>query len=263
MSQRALQSLILTFRGPLRSWGAASLGDDRWTEVRPTASACLGLVAACAGIGQSDPQLLETWYGSWDVMTASATRWWRDGTVFKPSIREDFQTALDTMDVSGNSRDSAIVSRRGYVENAREAVALTLRHDAPQEFLSIAAEGLMTPVFTPSLGRRCNPFSEPPFSKDGAITTKTHGQVADRLLAQLARPGLMESAVDIEVVEFTCNAGLLTDWASELHKKTGERPSTRRDSLSDLHNGRSGTHRLRNIDHTRVWIPAQHNRSHA
>lgn len=257
-----MQSLILTLRGPLRSWGATSLGDDRWTEVRPTASACLGLVAACAGISQSDQHLLETWYGSWDVMTASATRWWRDGIVYKPSIREDFQTALDTLDVSGNTRDDAIVSRRGYIENARETVAITLKDDAPPELLEIAIKGLLAPVFTPSLGRRCNAFSEPPFKEGGAITTRTYGQIADRLLAELATPGLMEEPVDIEVVEFTCNAGLLTDWANELHQRTGERPSMRRDSLSDLHNGRSGTHRLRHIDHTRVWIPAQQHKRH-
>lgn len=64
-----MKGVLLTLKGTIRSWGGPSIGDDRWTEQWPTASAILGVTGACIGVDKNDTEQVTSWYGGFDVCT--------------------------------------------------------------------------------------------------------------------------------------------------------------------------------------------------
>lgn len=244
-----MKALVLSLRGVLRSWGATSLGDDRWTEMRPTASAVIGMVGACAGIDRKDRDLCEAWYSSWDVVSASATDWWSEGGGrMLPGIRQDYQTAKNSMDMSGGLNDDAVVSRRGYLEESREAAAIVLRPDADEAFFDLAAAGLRQPVYTPYLGRRSNPLSEPMLARDGVILDGDRDLIVDRVIDRLMAPGLMEGKITVDGLELQANAGWLSQWTSIAEKKGLCSISLMSHRIADVKSGPMGAHSQRLTD---------------
>lgn len=245
-----MKTIILNLRGPWRSWGAMSIGDDRWTTSRPTASAALGLLGACAGVDRHASALVERWYRSWHVVSASALHWWLGQQELAPVTSADYQTASGSFKIDGTVNADAVVSRRGYLEHSREAVALVLAHDADSALYERAVAGLHNPVFPPYLGRRCNPLSEPPVRPGDVFEATDAAHVADALLARLSLPGLMEPAVSVQEAEICAEAGWLDGW----REKAGAAVlSVVRQGVSDERTSPNGLqHGLRTVDVIRV-----------
>lgn len=257
-----MKTLILSLKGPLRSWGSMSLGDDRWTDMRPTASGVLGLLGACAGIDSRNTDLVAQWYHSWSVITASATDWTRDGRRLSRTIRQDYQTAHNSLKMDGSENTAkgekvAVVSLRGYLENARDVVAVTLRDGASEALYDLAVRGLAEPVYTPSIGRRSNPMSEPPLNVGDAWDPQDLNEVMGRLLGRLATPGLMEARVQINATEVTCDAGRLDAWVREWRRESGDRAPATRQGAHDDRMGAQMNYALRSVDLIRLSVPLQ------
>ncbi|MCP4702561.1 MAG: type I-E CRISPR-associated protein Cas5/CasD [Gammaproteobacteria bacterium] len=198
-----MRALMLTLKGPLRSWGGMSLGDDRDTLDVPTASALIGFLGACAGIDRDDTDALDKWYGAWEAMTLTALEYRykppeRSYSVQRnPRLRIDYQTAENSLTMGGktkrNPRDkkiSTVVSHRGYLEEGVDVAALKIRENAMDaaELFERAVRGLRYPVFTPCLGRRSNPLAEPPLAPDEApLSVDTAAELANIMLSRLKK----------------------------------------------------------------------------
>lgn len=244
-----MKAIVVSLRGALRSWGAASLGDDRWTQMRPTASAIVGMVGACAGIDRHDKSLSQAWYSSWDVVSASATDWSVDGRAgVMPGVRSDFQTAQNSMDMSGGLNEDAVVSRRGYLEEARESAAIVLRQGASEQLFDLAVAGLKRPVYTPYLGRRSNPLAEPMLASDGIAIGCDKPEIVNKVIERLRRPGLMESKITVRAIEVQANSGWLSEWLDQLPANQAKDVSLMSARVADQKSGPLGNHAQRMID---------------
>lgn len=245
-----MKTLVLSLRGPWRSWGGLSIGDDRWTTTRPTASAALGLLGACAGIDRHTPELVEAWYRSWSVITASAKHWQMGRQGIDATLTSDYQTAHNSLKMDGSLNDAAVVSRRGYLEGAREVVALILNADAEEGFYDLAVRGLKNPVYPPFLGRRSNPLSEPPMRPDGHFDAGSMAQVMSSLLTRLNSAGLMEPAIRIKELEVTADARVLDAWRVNL--ATPPTTWTRQGVQDHRSSARSFQYAVREVDIMRL-----------
>ncbi len=241
-----MKAIILKLRGPLRSWGAMSIGDDRWTTNRPTASAAIGLLGACAGIDHHQPELVAQWYRSWSVISASALQWSVGHRHFTPSLRTDFQTARNSLKMDGSENEEAVVSRRGYLEEAREVCAIVFQDNADPALFDLAVKGLQFPVYTPFLGRRSNPLSQPMSDSNSILVNVDLNDLVDRTIVELSKSGLMEEEpVFVSEIELSANAGLLDAWRES---KVDLDASVVRQSVADDRISGARTHSSRSVD---------------
>jgi CRISPR system Cascade subunit CasD len=128
--------LLLKLAGPLQSWGSSSRFARRGTEVAPTKSGVIGLLAAAKGIRRTEPltELLGLEFG---------VRLDQPGQLMR-----DFQTAR-----SLDGRESAPLTYRFYLSDAAFLAAVS----GEQELLLGLAEALERPRFPLYLGRRSCP----------------------------------------------------------------------------------------------------------
>jgi len=146
--------LAMKLQGPMQAWGGHTYEDLRHSELIPTRSGILGLLAACLGIRRKDIQGLEN-------LSASLSMAVRVDHI--PKRMTDFHTVLDARKVDGSVNKNPVVTRREYLCDAafttilweREAAKITLDH---------IKQALCRPVFTPFLGRRSCPISVPLFA---------------------------------------------------------------------------------------------------
>lgn len=181
-----MRGVAVVLRGPLRAWGEQSLGDNRDTQLYPTASALLGFVGACAGVDRHDDRAMDQWYGAWDCLSVTAPI--QDHRL--PMRMSDFQTARNSLNTSGETVKDAVISYRGYLQETVDVAVLTLRPHADPALLDEAEAGLQNPVFTPFLGRKSNPLSALPWLPNDEIVVEGDApalaQIAiDRLWAAL------------------------------------------------------------------------------
>ena len=130
-------TLLLRLAAPLQAWGTDSLFETRRTDRGPSKSGVIGLVAACMGLGRTDPldRLAGLRFG---------TRADQPGKILR-----DFHVARGKKDT--------YITYRYYIE---DAVFLAGLESEDEEFLDRIASALETPVFPPFLGRRsCPPVS--------------------------------------------------------------------------------------------------------
>lgn len=148
--------LLMRLAGPLQSWGASSRFARRGTEVAPTKSGVLGLLAAAKGIRRTEPltDLLGLEFG---------VRLDQPGQIVR-----DFQTAR-----SLDGRQSAPLTYRFYLSDAAFLAAVA----GEEGLLSGLAEALSRPRFPLYLGRR----SCPPV---GPISLGVHDLTLDEALAE-------------------------------------------------------------------------------
>jgi len=132
--------LLLRLAGPLQAWGAASRFAYRHTEIAPTKSGVLGLLAAAKGIRRTEPltELLGLSFG---------VRIDQPGQVVR-----DFQVAR-TLD----GRTSMPLTYRYYLADACFLAAVS----GPDELLAGLHEALLNPHFPLYLGRRSCPPAGP------------------------------------------------------------------------------------------------------
>lgn len=148
--------LVLRLAGPLQSWGSSSRFARRGTEIAPTKSGVIGLLAAAKGIRRTEPltELLGLEFG---------VRLDQPGQLLR-----DFQTAH-----SLDGRASAPLTYRYYLTDAAFLAALS----GERELLHGLAEALSRPQFPLYLGRRSCPPAGPinlgvhDLPLDGALTT--------------------------------------------------------------------------------------------
>lgn len=156
--------LILRLDGPMQAWGTHTYEDFRPSNLYPTRSGLLGLLAACLGIerrdhvGQSD--LAASVEFSVRIDT-TVERLGREEPFAKPGIKlPDFHTVKDARKVDGSANKFPVVSRREYLFDAAFTAAVG-EQAAARYTLDDLADALRRPCYTPTLGRRACPPTLP------------------------------------------------------------------------------------------------------
>ncbi|HEX6498467.1 MAG TPA: type I-E CRISPR-associated protein Cas5/CasD [Micromonosporaceae bacterium] len=128
--------LLLRLAGPLQSWGSSSRFARRGTEIAPTKSGVIGLLAAAKGVRRTEPltEMLGLEFG---------VRLDQPGQILR-----EFQTAR-----SLDGRTSAPLTYRFYLSDAAFLAAV----GGDRELLYGLAEALDRPRFPLYLGRRSCP----------------------------------------------------------------------------------------------------------
>ena len=161
--------LILRLDGPMQAWGTHTYEDFRPSNLYPTRSGLLGLLAACLGIDRADRHELSNLAASVDFtvrIDSSVERLGREQPIGKPGTKlADFHTVMDARKVDGSAGKFPVVSRREYLFDAAFTVAVGERA-AARYTLDQIADALQRPLYTPTLGRRACPLARPLF--DGA-----------------------------------------------------------------------------------------------
>jgi CRISPR system Cascade subunit CasD len=132
--------LLLRLAGPMQAWGSSSRFARRGTEIAPTKSGVIGMLAAAKGIRRTEPltELLGLTFG---------VRLDQPGQLMR-----DFQTAR-----SLDGRASAPLTYRFYLSDATFLAAV----DGEAALLHELAEALRRPRYPLYLGRRSCPPAGP------------------------------------------------------------------------------------------------------
>lgn len=174
--------LILRLDGPMQAWGTHTYEDFRPSNLYPTRSGLLGLLAACLGIERNDlaghSQLAASVEFSVRI-DSQVERPEREISADKPGVKlPDFHTVMDARKVDGKANKFPVVSRREYLFDAAFTVAVG---EKPQAHVTLErlAEALRRPCYTPTLGRRACPPTRPLL--DGEPVEATNSVEALRL----------------------------------------------------------------------------------
>ncbi|WP_436536026.1 type I-E CRISPR-associated protein Cas5/CasD [Actinoplanes sp. HUAS TT8] len=132
--------LLLRLAGPMQSWGSSSRFARRGTEIAPTKSGVIGMLAAAKGIRRTEPitELLGLEFG---------VRLDQPGQILR-----DFQTAR-----SLDGRASAPLTYRFYLSDAVFLAAV----DGDADLIRNLGEALRRPRYPLFLGRRSCPPAGP------------------------------------------------------------------------------------------------------
>lgn len=141
-----ITSLRFRLVGPQQSWGTRSRFDMRDTEMAPSKSGVVGLIAAALGLSR-DADISHL------AQLRMGTRTDRVGTWAK-----DYHTALDTVSSEGKATRGAIVSSRAYLADAAFLAAVESTDEALLREIQAA---LLAPHWPLALGRRAFPPSLP------------------------------------------------------------------------------------------------------
>lgn len=156
--------LMLRLDGPMQAWGTHTFEDFRPSNLFPTRSGLLGLLAACLGIERNDRAGLNRLATSVEFtvrIDRQVQRPEQEGAISKLGVKlPDFHTVKDARKVDGSVNKHPIVSRREYLFDAAFTVAVGSKPDAPISLAELA-EALRRPLYTPSLGRRACPPARP------------------------------------------------------------------------------------------------------
>lgn len=150
-------TLLLRLCGPMQSWGTRSRFSERDTELEPSKSGVIGLVAAALGRPRSEPL---------DDLAAVrlGVRVDREGIVMR-----DYHTAgagTGIIRASGALSKDAQLSNRYYLAGADFLVGLE-SHDRP--LLETIERALRQPVWQLSLGRKAFVPSIPVYLPGGGL----------------------------------------------------------------------------------------------
>lgn len=125
-----IATLLLRLVGPQQSWGTRSRFDMRDSELAPTKSGVVGLVAAALGLPRGA-----------DIRAIAALR--MGVRTDRPGIRlVDYHTALDVVTSDGKPSKDAVVSQRAYLADAAFLVGLEGRE---RELLEAIQAALLSP----------------------------------------------------------------------------------------------------------------------
>jgi len=156
--------LILRLDGPMQAWGTHTFEDFRPSNLYPTRSGLLGLLAACLGIERRDHTAQSQFASSveFSVRVDSAVeRPGRGKPFFKSGVKlPDFHTVLDARKVDGSVNKFPVVSRREYLFDSAFTVAVGECPGAKYTLEQLAS-ALCRPCYTPTLGRRACPLTRP------------------------------------------------------------------------------------------------------
>jgi CRISPR system Cascade subunit CasD len=152
--------LLLKLAGPMQFWGEPTFEGTRPTAPFPTRSGMLGLLAACLGIRRNEREALQNLADS--VRFAVRCDQQRDDGSSNNVVKlTDYHTVQDAREsYTGLKSHSTIQTWREYLCDAAFTVALW-QNAAGSVSLADLARAVQKPVFTPYLGRRSCPLSEP------------------------------------------------------------------------------------------------------
>lgn len=145
--------LAIKLKGVMQAWGGHTYEDLRHSELIPTRSAVLGLLAGCLGIDRSDTSTLEKLSASFLMAVRIDS---------EPKRIIDFHTVMKARKVDGKPNDNPVVSRREYLCDAAYTLLLQVKEGSAYS-LEELEEAINRPVYTPFLGRRSCPISRPLF----------------------------------------------------------------------------------------------------
>ncbi|MFQ5673203.1 MAG: type I-E CRISPR-associated protein Cas5/CasD [Nitrospinales bacterium] len=146
--------LILKLQGVMQAWGKHTFEDYRPSELFPTRSGLVGLLAACLGLNWEEYQEQQKLSESFRYAVRVDKR---KGPVEKIT---DYHTILNARKVDGSINTNAVVSRREYLCDAEFTVALEFFKGANYGLDKIK-EAVQRPYYTPFLGRRSCPLTRP------------------------------------------------------------------------------------------------------
>lgn len=136
-----MSTLLLRLAAPMQSWGISSKFDRRTTNMEPTRSGVIGMLAAAMGVSREDS------LDAFKVLKFGV-RIDQPGT-----MKQDFHMVHR----ENGSKSTAWVTYRYYLEDAVFLAGL----EGPSEFLAKLESALMHPVYPLALGRRSCPPAEP------------------------------------------------------------------------------------------------------
>lgn len=139
-------TLLMRFAGPMQSWGTRSRFGYRDTEVVPSKSGVVGLLAAALGRKRSETivDLAQLRLG---------VRVDRAGV-----MQSDYHTALHAVRADGSANKAAVLSHRMYLADAKFLVGV---EGTDEMFLQEIHQALQNPYWPLALGRRSFAPSEP------------------------------------------------------------------------------------------------------
>ena len=151
--------LVLKLEGVLQSWGTHTYEDYRPSNMFPTLSGILGLLAACLGIARKDWERLQALDRSIEL-AVRVDRVMLGTSRLTPIKITDFHTVMDARKVDGKVNKYPVVSRREYLCDAK--FTLAIRETAHPFFtLDELEAAVKKPYYTPFLGRRACPLTRP------------------------------------------------------------------------------------------------------
>lgn len=139
-----LTTLLLKFSGPLQSWGTVSDFETRHTDLYPSKSAILGLIAGSLGYRRHEDKKIQE-LNELDFAIRIDQ---------KGSLLRDYQTAKSYKPNGDILR--TYVTNRYYIEDGVFAVALG--HDN-NEFIENISYAVQRPYFQSYMGRRALPLT--------------------------------------------------------------------------------------------------------
>ena len=144
--------LILKLEGVMQAWGGHTFEDRRPSELFPTRSGLLGLLAACLGIDRRDDERQQALAES-VIFTVRVD--------CPPLKMTDYHTVKNSrLDYKSLKSAETIQTWREYLLDAKYTVAVAATEAATVSLDDIAL-ALHKPVFTPFLGRRSCPLGRP------------------------------------------------------------------------------------------------------
>jgi len=150
--------LVLKLEGPLQAWGGHTFEDRRPSELFPTRSGLLGLLAACLGIDRTDAEKQQALASS--VFFAVRV----DSTPIK---MVDYHTVKGARkEYQGMKQNETIQTWREYLQDAKSTVCFSVVIWLTEHAI-ISLDELVSavnkPIYTPFLGRRSCPITRPLF----------------------------------------------------------------------------------------------------
>lgn len=169
-----MKTVVLRLIGPLQAWGAQSRFGNRDTQLEPTKSGVLGIVAAALGMPRTDDGMLAQLVQCRMVVRVDCEgQRMRD---YHVSGGGSFRGQEYGVWESDGFHGRTVLSDRFYVTNAAYHVALEYADDSLAETI---ATQLKQPVFPLFLGRRSCPPTVPIACGDA------HAQSATQVLVTL------------------------------------------------------------------------------
>jgi CRISPR system Cascade subunit CasD len=155
--------LVFQLYGPLASWGNIAVGESRHSDIYPSKSAVMGLVAAALGIRRCDDvahKQLSTSYG-YGVKVISPGTLMRDYHTTQAPPRQKKVVHYTRRDELNASKLGTILSAREYRCDSCAVVALWALVPNPPYSLEQLAKALSRPKFVLYLGRKSCPLGLP------------------------------------------------------------------------------------------------------
>lgn len=164
-----MNTLFIRLEGPLQSWGTRAQWSERETELEPTKSGVIGLLACTLG-----------WSRQRDADIRQLSQSLRFGArVDRPGqILRDYHTVVGGVrSAEGKIKITAttkaaetVVSRRFYLCDASFLAAV----QGPEKLIELASAALKAPIWPPFLGRRSCPPALPLWAGIGEYRSLEH-----------------------------------------------------------------------------------------